>query len=235
MKKTIIIGASQGIGKALITEMIQDSHTIGLLSRNKEKLEKIYQQHEAVQLYRSHDITQKETAAVLEEMTSTLGGLDVLVLTAGTGFLNKELDYDLESTTNELNVVAFTKVVNWGYHFFEKQGHGHLVFITSIAGLRGGKVSPSYNASKAYQINYLEGLSQKNNNPDIHITDIRPGFVDTAMAKGNHLFWVASPEKAAKQIYRILKSQKSVAYVTKRWKWIALILKLLPRRFYRLL
>ena len=213
--------------------MIQDGHTLGLLSRNKEELNKIYQQHETVQLYRAHDITQKATVAVLDEMTSTLGGLDALVLTAGTGFLNEDLDYDLEYNTNELNVVAFTKVVNWGYHFFEKQGHGHLVVITSIAGLRGGKVSPSYNASKAYQINYLEGLSQKNNNPDIHITDIRPGFVDTAMAKGDDLFWVASPEKAAKQIYRILKSRKSVAYVTKRWKWIAFMLRIVPRSWYQ--
>ena len=64
-------------------------------------------------------------------------------------------------------------------------------------------MAPAYNASKAYQINYLEGLRQKATkikNP-IYVTDIRPGFVDTDMAKGEGQFWVATKEKAARQIF----------------------------------
>lgn len=77
-------------------------------------------------------------------------------------------------------------------------------------------------------------MRQKTNkvNKKIFVTDIRPGFVDTAMAKGNGLFWVAPVEKASKQIYTAIQKKKKIAYITKRWKFIAQILKLMPSSLY---
>jgi short-subunit dehydrogenase len=62
-----------------------------------------------------------------------------------------------------------------------------------VAGIRGSRQAPSYNATKSYQINYLEGLRQKSRK-SIFVTDIRPGLVDTDMAKGEGLFWVMPVE-----------------------------------------
>ena len=102
--------------------------------------------------------------------------------------------------------------------------------ISSVAGLRGDYLAPSYAASKAYQINYLEGLRIKaaKTKLPIFITDIRPGFVNTAMAKGDGLFWVAPVEKAATQIFQAVVKKRNIVYVTKRWKLMAYLLKLLP-------
>jgi short-subunit dehydrogenase len=61
----------------------------------------------------------------------------------------------------------------------------------------------------------------------VFVTDIRPGLVDTQMAKGEGLFWVMPVEKTAKQIYKAIVGKKKVAYVTKRWRLIAAVLKLL--------
>ena len=107
--------------------------------------------------------------------------------------------------------------------------------ITSIAGLRGNKIAPAYGASKAYQIAYMEGLRQKAQNArnSVITTDIRPGFVDTAMAKGPGKFWVASPEKAARQILKHIRNKRSVAYVTRRWRLFALLMKWMPRGLYK--
>lgn len=123
---------------------------------------------------------------------------------------------------------------DWTIKQFEKQGFGHLVSISSVGGLRGSGIAPAYNATKAFQINYMEGIRQKTNkvNNKIFITDIRPGLVDTAMAKGNGLFWVASVEKASKQIYAAIQKKRKIAYVTKRWILVALILKLMPSSLY---
>lgn len=66
----------------------------------------------------------------------------------------------------------------------------------------------------------------------VYITDIRPGFVDTAMAKGDGKFWVASVEKAGLQIFKAIHKKKKVVHITRRWKWIALILKNLPSSLY---
>ncbi len=92
---------------------------------------------------------------------------------------------------------------------------GHLVAISSVGGLRGSRQAPSYNASKAFQINYLEALKQKATflNIAVSITDIRPGFVETDMAKGEGQFWVASVNKAARQIFDAILNKKEIAYI----------------------
>ncbi len=106
--------------------------------------------------------------------------------------------------------------------------------VTSAAGLRGSSHAPSYNATKSYQINYLEGLRQKStkSKKPIFVTDIRPGLVDTDMAKGEGLFWVMPVEKVTKQIFKAIKKKRKVVYVTKRWGVIARIQKILPGFIY---
>ena len=51
--------------------------------------------------------------------------------------------------------------MDWAFHFFQKQEWGHLIVISSVGGMRGEGIAPAYNASKAYQINYTEGLEKK--------------------------------------------------------------------------
>ena len=57
---------------------------------------------------------------------------------------------------------------------------------------------------------------------------VRPGYVDTAMAKGEGLFWVAPVQKAAEQIFDAIKQKKKVVYISKRWRLIALLLRIIP-------
>lgn len=143
-------------------------------------------------------------------MTVELGGLDLLVISSGIGEINKELVVEIEKMTIDLNVVGFTTVCNWAFNFFEKEKHGHLTAIISIAGLRGSSLAPAYSATKSFQIKYMESLRLKAKETKLSIyTDIRPGFVDTAMAKGDGLFGVASAHKAAQQIYRAIARKKN--------------------------
>ena len=104
-----------------------------------------------------------------------------------------------------------------------------------VSCLRGGGAAPAYNASKAYQINYAEGLRQRaaKSSRTVCVTDIRPGFVATAMAKGEGLFWVMPAGKAADQIVRAIRRRPPVAVVTRRWRLLAWVLKHLPECIYR--
>jgi short-subunit dehydrogenase len=170
----------------------------------------------------------------LQQLTVALQGLDLLVLSSGTGKINPSLDPGIEKYTNEVNVAGFTAVADWAISYFEKQGHGHFAAITSVAAIRGSRHAPAYNASKAYQVNYLEGLQQRlfQQKKPIYITDVRPGFVDTAMAAGN-VFWMAPLDKAGKQILRALKNKRKVVYITKRWRIIGFLLRLIPGFLYK--
>jgi len=235
MKKAIIIGATSGIGNELAKILAENGYKVGITGRRKTELEKLQKSNPNNYTISSFDCTTENNSKKLAELTDQIGGLDLLVLSSGTGDLNEDLNFEIENKTNLLNVIAFTEIVNWAYNHFEKQGKGHLVAISSIAGIRGSRIAPSYNASKAYQINYLEGLRQKaikTKNP-IYVTDIRPGFVDTDMALGEAQFWVATKEKAARQIFGIMKKKKGIGYVTKRWWIIAKLLRLIPNGIYK--
>ena len=233
-KKAIIVGASSGIGKALALVLAQQGYKVGITGRRSEMLEEIKALNPNAIIPMEADATHPEAEKELDSLVTALGGLDLFVISAGMGMPNKTLDYSIENATNQLNVVAFTKMVNWGVHFFEKQGHGHLANISSVASRRGGRLTPSYNASKAYQSNYFEGVRQRfyKLKLPIHTTDIRPGFVDTAMAKGDGLFWVASPKKASAQILKAIDRQLTHVYITRRWRLVAWVLRLLPNAVY---
>ncbi len=235
MKKAIIIGATSGIGKGLAKLLAENHYKVGITGRRAALLDELKNENPDVFATRSFDLTDSETIeANLEALTAELGGLDLLIISSGTGDENETLDFEIEKRTIDTNVTGFTCVADWAFNFFRKQKSGHLVAVSSVGGLRGSRHAPAYNATKAYQVNYLEGLRQKATRlrTRIAVTDIRPGFVDTEMAQGEGLFWVMPVEKAARQIFRAVKSKKKVAYITRRWVFVAMILKVLPKAIY---
>lgn len=235
MKKAIIIGATSGIGKGLAKVLVNNNYKVGVTGRRNELLNDLKTENPDTYFVKSFDVTDtKISVQKLEELTAELGGLDLLIISSGTGDINKALDFEIEERTIKTNVLGFTCIADWAFNYFEKQKYGHLVAISSIGGLRGSRHAPAYNATKAFQMNYLEGLRQKAKNlkEPIIISDIRPGLVDTEMAKGEGLFWVMPVDKVVNQIYKAIISKKKIAYVTKRWHLIATILKLLPRQIY---
>lgn len=231
-KKAIVIGASSGIGRALVVELAKNGYTVGLMSRRINLLEDL-QKEIPTETHASHlDMTHPEEARQkVKDMIEKLGGLDLLIINAGTGHINPKLEWNKEKDTIDTNVSGFCALATLGYNYFSSKNDGILVGISSIGALMANNHAPAYNASKAFVSNYLEGLQKKAylEKKEITIIDIKPGYVDTPMAQGDGKFWVATPEKAAEQIYSAIKNKKKHAYITKRWRLIGWCLKLLPK------
>ncbi len=233
-----IIGATSGIGKTLFEKYASGDNRIGIVGRRTHLLDELRQEHPDTTFTATADITnQEEIARAIDALRAELKDIDLAIVCSGTGDINASLDYAVERPTIDTNVMGWTFVIDTFFHIFEQQDHGHLVAITSAGGLRGEPIAPAYSATKAYQINYMEALRKKayKSGNRIHVTDIRPGLVDTAMAKGEGLFWVMPVEKVASQIIAAIHRQKSKAYVTKRWHFLALINKNLPFTLYKML
>jgi short-subunit dehydrogenase len=82
--------------------------------------------------------------------------------------------------------------------------------------------------------NYMEALRnrfRKLRLPVI-VTDVQPGLVDTAMAKGEGVFWAAPADKAARQVFSAIRKGKEHAYVTRRWRLVAWLMKAAPGWLY---
>jgi short-subunit dehydrogenase len=233
-KHAIIIGATSCIASSLADLYANAGWTLGLTGRNSERLKTLADGLPSKVLTAGMDITDTvEARRVFNALAARMDGVDLVVIAAGTGHIDPELPWDKALNTIATNVQGFAAIAHSAYKYFEGQGHGHLAAISSIAGIRGGE-APAYNASKAFISNYLQGiryLANKKGKP-VLVTDIQPGFVDTPMARGEGLFWVATPEKSARQIYRALENRRRHVYVTRRWRIIAWALKLMPEWLY---
>ncbi len=225
----IVVGASSGIGEALAREFAAHGYEVGLTARRREKLELIGNQLDTKAYVAKMDVTDLADAREgFHEVADAMGDVDVVVLCAGVGRENRDLDWEVERETIDVNVRGFTALATAAMDRFESQGHGHLVGISSVAAHMANGAIPAYPASKAFVSNYCDSLRYRARNldADVDVTTIEPGFVDTEMAGGT--FWMCSPETAAAQIYRAVRRGKRHAYVTRRWWLVAGLIGLMP-------
>ena len=234
-KKIIIIGASSGIGKEMALLLAQQGHMVAITGRRLPLLQAVQSQFPQHMVISSFDVTSADSQQQLQQLIERLGGLDIFIYNAGYGDPSETLNLETERLTTATNVDGFVVLVSYAFSYFVQQGYGQIAATSSIAALRGHSWAPAYSASKAFMSIYAEGLNIKAQKlkKRIVVTDIRPGFIDTKKAKGNHRFWLVPPQKAARQILQAIAQKKRVAYISKRWWLIAQLLKLLPYALYK--
>lgn len=235
MKQAVVIGATSGIGRSLALKLVAAGWRVGVVGRREALLRELKERYPTAFSYAAVDIAQPAACLnALSDLVKRMGGMHLCVVCAGTGELNPSLDFTLEEPSILTNVRGWTAVVDWAYNYFEGRGGGDLAVVTSIGGLRGSASAPAYNASKAYQINYVEGLCQRSvqSASNVRIMEIRPGLVDTAMAKGSGLFWVMPVDRVANQALNALLKGRRLTVVTRRWLIVGWILRILPQFLY---
>jgi short-subunit dehydrogenase len=184
------------------------------------------------------DVSKADCIDRFHAMTENLGGADLVIISAGCGYLNPAQAAGPDQETVSVNVIGFMAMAQAAFRFFQKRGHGHLAAITSVAALRASSDAAAYAASKAFQSTYLDGLraSAQLLRLPITITELQPGFVDTAMMKTTtplsplvRRLLVSDAPTAARQMLRAISRHQNHAYITRRYAFIAFLLKLLPR------
>lgn len=232
MLNAIVFGATSGIGKELAEYLVKDNYYVTITGRRLELLQDIKSTNpRQYSIYQLDVQNIEDVDTFFSDVINKIKEVHLIIHASGIGYENPELDWQQEHDTVKTNVVAATKIYDLAFNQFKKQGFGHLVSISSIASLRGNRHSPAYFASKAYQVNYLESLyfkSKEIKGDNVYITDIRPGYVDTRMALGDDIFWMASLQKASQQIYKAIQRKRRRVYISKRWILIAWVLKIVP-------
>jgi len=184
-------------------------------------------------IFRAFDVSQSDLSLEgFRQLHETLGAIDFVYLVAGTGFPNPDLQWSLEEQTVSVNCLGFAAMATAAMQIFRKQGHGHLIVVTSVAAARPSGDAPAYGASKAFESSYLEALHYLDTTQPLHVTEVRPGFVDTAMMKTKKPFWVISATQAARGIIAATNRRKKLAYVPHRWWFVAQVMRILPDRLY---
>ncbi len=121
MKKAIIIGATSGIGKELAKLLVDNNYKVGITGRRTELLNELKETNPNSFLPKTFDVVDTKTSIEkLEELITELDGLDLMILSLGTGDINTNLDFEIDRKVIDVNVIGFTNIIDWGYNYFEK-------------------------------------------------------------------------------------------------------------------
>ena len=116
----------------------------------------------------------------------------------------------------------------------EARGAGCVVGVGSVAGDRGRIGNYVYGSAKAGFHTYLAGLRNRLTRAGGHVVTVKPGFVDTAMTWGlDGMFLVAKPEAVAADILRGVDKKRNVIYTPFFWRYIMLIIRLIPEAIFK--
>jgi len=229
----IIVGASSLLSREIAKKLALQGIDLALLTQDPDSLSEFATSLPTqVKLLPLAIHDPQAIIESIEQVWHSLGGAHLILVNTGMNSYDPELPWSPEQDIISVNVMGFAAICNTAFNLFRQQGYGQLAAINSIAGLRGGPCV-AYHASKAFAANYLEGLSmhaQRLKLP-ITITDIQLGLLDKAAMQRSKL-WLSPPDVVADQVVKALLRGKRRVYVTKRWRLVAWLTKLLPEFIY---
>jgi short-subunit dehydrogenase len=196
----LIIGNSDGIGLATTNRLLKAGwHIIGISRRRSPITDSNYH----------HQIADVEIGTymkILDELVLNQS-FDLCIYFVGIGELLNLSNMIGEPKIIDINFTSMVKTASCVIPQMVKRKHGHFIGISNVADELLSAEAPSYHASKAGFSNYLRGLALAVKSKGVNVTNIRFGFVDTKMAKGDIKPFMMTVEKAVDHIELCLRKK----------------------------
>jgi decaprenylphospho-beta-D-erythro-pentofuranosid-2-ulose 2-reductase len=239
MSYILIIGAKSDIAKAIAIEYAKHGFDLYLAARNSSELEDFAKdiniRYERKVMCVELDILEYNTHNIF------YNGLDQkpIGVISVVGYLGDQSkaqdDFGEAQKIIDTNYTGVVSIINIIADDFEKRKNGFIVGISSVAGDRGRKSNYIYGSSKAALTAYLSGLRNRLYKMNVQVLTVKPGFVNTKMTAGLNLpkKLTAEPKEVAKHIYAAQQKCKNVLYTKWIWKFVMLIIKLIPESNFK--
>jgi len=182
--RALVTGASRGIGRALAAALAQREATIGLVARTPEALEQL-----AVELPGTHQVLVCDVAkraaveASVQQFVNTAGGLDLVVVNAGIAHYEPLATQSVEriEQMTQVNWLGTVYTIKAALPHLLDSGRGHIVVMSSGAGLRPFPSAAAYSATKAAQRMLAEALRHELSGTGVSLTTVFPGEIATSL------------------------------------------------------
>lgn len=162
---------------------------------------------------------------------------DVVICLFGVLGNQGEALQDFNKTLGILNAnyVGGVSILNEISRDFKARREGIIVGVSSVAGERGRQSNFLYGSAKAGFSEYLSGLRNELYNYNVTVITIKPGFIRSKMITGIQTpkILTASPTQVANAIQRAVQRKKDVVYTLWIWRWIMLVIKLIPESIFK--
>lgn len=242
MKNIMIFGITSAIAEATAKIFADRNDNLFLIGRNKDRLEFISKDL-SIRGASSIEFTTldvnsfNEHQTIIDSAFEKLKKIDVALICFGTLPDQKSCEKDVNYTIKEINTNAISTIsilTHIANKFEKTKQQGTIAVITSVAGDRGRQSNYIYGSAKGMVSLFLQGLRNRLYRSNIHVLDIRPGFVDTPMTANfkKGLLW-AKPETIAKCIIHGIDKKKDVVYAPFFWFFIMALIKLIPENIFK--
>ncbi len=244
-KKTCwIIGASHGIGEALVRKYFDHGFDLMISARSIEKLNQIRDEIRTKNPTATNQIltSQVDVCDVsslqksCDEIITKLQKIDLVIFASALYSPTSAIGFDLQKAheTIDVNIKGALNLLHVVLPKMKAQKFGHLAFIASVAGYRGLPQSFAYGASKAALINLCEGIYPELNRHNINLSVINPGFVKTRLTDKNsfEMPFIISADQAAEEIFKGLNAKKFEIHFPKKFTYILKFLRILPNTIF---
>jgi len=241
MESVLILGATSGIAQAIARKLAARGVNLILAGRSMDDLNRLagdlkvrFNCTATAMLF---DAASFETHATFyESCKAHVGQLDGVILCYGYmgNQHNAQNDGQHAKEVIDINFTSCVSILHIAANDMEKRGSGFICAISSVAGDRGRQSNYVYGSAKGALSIFLQGLRNRLAKSGVSVLTVKPGFVDTRMTFGQKgLFLVAKPEKVASDIIRAIEKKKNVLYTPFFWRWIMLIIKMIPEFVFK--
>ncbi len=235
-RRVWLIGGSTGIGEALARQLAHAGARIALSARSRDKLELLAQALLGTRAYPFDMTDAQATAETARQIVADWGGIDVVVVMAGTYVEMRAQNFELAAARQqiEVNLNGVLNVLAPVLPQLISQRSGHLCLVSSVAGYSGLPNGMVYGASKAGLINMAEALYVDLGEFNVDVSLVSPGFVETPLTAQNKfpMPFIITADAAASAMMKSFAKGDFEMHFPRRFTRLLKFLRLLPYSLY---
>ncbi|MEP2029331.1 MAG: SDR family NAD(P)-dependent oxidoreductase [Paracoccaceae bacterium] len=223
-----LIGASEGLGRALAKELSATGARVVLSARNGERLESLKAELTNARVL-TLDVTDAES---VRRAALVIGPVDGIIYNAGAYQPMRTTNWNTDAALSicEVNFTGALRVLGEIVPKFVKADQGDVTLIGSLAGYRGLPAAIGYGASKAAMISLAETMRHDLKDTGVVVRIVNPGFIETRLTQKNDfkMPMLMSPENAAKRVLKAMQSRRFRTDFPAPFSWLIKALQFVP-------
>ncbi|MDI3335572.1 SDR family NAD(P)-dependent oxidoreductase [Defluviimonas aestuarii] len=223
-----LIGASEGLGRALAMKLDREGARLILSARDEGRLTTLASDLTAARVI-AFDVTDREA---VQRAVRAVGPVDGIIYNAGAYTPMRATDWDTDAaqTMCDVNFIGAMRVLGEVVPQMVRAGRGDITLIGSLAGYRGLPAAIGYGASKAALVSLAETMRHDLRGTGVVVRLVNPGFIKTRLTEKNsfRMPMIMSPEAAAERVARAMRSNRFRTDFPAPFSWLMKSLVFLP-------
>lgn len=223
-----LIGASEGLGRALAKRLDQEGARLILSARSADRLEELRSELQDARVV-PLDVTDMQA---VRNAAASVGPLDGVVYNAGAYDPMRATDWNSEAALrmSDVNFTGALRVLGEVVPGFVKKGQGDITLVGSLAGYRGLPAAIGYSASKAALVSLAESMRFDLKETGVIVRVVNPGFIKTRLTEKNsfRMPMLMSPEDAAERVLSAMSKRRFRTDFPAPFSWAMRCLEYLP-------